>query len=225
MSYFKNNYEKNEIQGMSSFEGLKGTLCHEIFQTIIQSPHDKIFTQKDFRIFSDSFILNNFDSVFLLDNEQMNELYFQMNKIFNMAVDFRSKYLISNEIIEDKKNNCSVQINKCVEIETYIKSFVYGFHGFVDIIFEGNIKFKNKTSLMNKKIIFEIKTGKKKFSHIEQVQIYLINYFKLEELDNCIGIIYYSKFDKDNFEFVIPNRKIISDLFLKRNILVSKTLR
>jgi hypothetical protein len=59
-------------------------------------------------------------------------------------------------------------------IEEHVSSMLYGLHGYVDIIFEGQMldidEDPTENSDKTTKILFEIKTGKPKHDHKNQVK-------------------------------------------------------
>ena len=63
-------------------------------------------------------------------------------------------------------------LHKVYSIEEHVSSVLYGLHGFVDIIFEGqvlDIDQEPGDDLETSKILFEIKTGKPMHKHKQQV--------------------------------------------------------
>jgi CRISPR/Cas system-associated exonuclease Cas4 (RecB family) len=68
-------------------------------------------------------------------------------------------------------------LHKVYSIEEHVSSVLYGLHGYVDIIFEGqvmDIHQKPNDEIKTSKILFEIKTGKPMHKHKQQVIIYIL---------------------------------------------------
>ena len=69
-----------------------------------------------------------------------------------------------------------------VSIEEHVSSVLYGSHGFVDLIFEGLVldldQEPNDHCDYTRKILFEIKTGKPKHQHKDQVTFFYLIIFR-----------------------------------------------
>jgi hypothetical protein len=111
--YFKTRYDKNTSFGLTSYEGLKGTVKHEIIQEIftygeskgsynvqgLRSDQTIINNSFNHRKLIDQIMLNHYDDIINFSSEELNNLNLEANKICIIAFNFKRKYLDNREPI------------------------------------------------------------------------------------------------------------------------------
>ena len=116
--YFKQNFDKNPGITTSNYEGLKGSIKHELFQEILTKgesqgtfPSSRNISKsliknkfQDFRTLFDRIILNYYEDSNLLSFEKLNELHSDSNSTFNKAFKFKKTYLDNRKPIFNQ--NC-----------------------------------------------------------------------------------------------------------------------
>lgn len=212
----------HENKRVKDREALLGTSSHATFSEILISGNYN-FVNNFQTSFKNLLQCNNF--FFTLKNEICNSLVRSNDTIFDQAMFFIRKYLDRQTPIFGPDNDKLVLLS-ALAAEENVKSYRFSIRGKIDLRFLAeyypNKQLNNK---VQREVIFELKTGKRRGEHEDQTMLYTICWS--DEFDpNGFALLYYTlndemvwvKNDIKLFLFTLRRRNKIAQSYHKSKL-------